>query len=247
MATIGMVYPDHAAEDDYPLAEKLLGPDVRLPVAHIYGTDLHALPELLDLGAPHRLDEGARLLAEHRPDAVIWACTSGSFVYGWQGAGEQVAGLSTAAGGLPASSTSFAFVHAARALRVRRVVVAASYPGEIAALFADFLAAAGIEVTAMSDHGIATAAAVGRMTPEAVTALASGYDQPGADALLVPDTAMRTLALVNTLEARIGMPVLTANQVTIWEGLRLAGSSLTSDSLGTLFRLPPCDASVEGT
>ncbi|MFC4334471.1 maleate cis-trans isomerase family protein [Salininema proteolyticum] len=246
MTTIGMVYPDHAAEDDYPLAEKLLGPDLRLPVAHIYGTDLHAVPELLDLGAPHRLAEGARLLAGHDPEAVMWACTSGSFVYGWQGAAEQVAGLSEAAGGLPASSTSFAFVHAARALRARRVAVVASYPGDVAALFAGFLAAGGIEVAAMSSHDIDTAAAVGNMTPEAVTALAIEYDRPGTDALLVPDTAMRTLALVNTLEERIGKPVLTANQVTIWEGLRLAGSSATSDSLGSLFRVPPGEAAVGG-
>ena len=54
----------------------------RLPVAHIYGTDLHAVPELLDLGSPEKLRGGAALLAQHRPDAVVWACTSGSFVYG---------------------------------------------------------------------------------------------------------------------------------------------------------------------
>src|SRR5690606_17076349 len=97
-----------------------------LPVEHIYGTDLHAVPELLDLGSPARLAEGASLLARHEPDAVVWACTSGSFVYGWDGAAEQVAGLSEAAGGKPASSTSFAFVHAAQTLGVRKVAVAAS-------------------------------------------------------------------------------------------------------------------------
>ncbi|GAB4005885.1 hypothetical protein GCM10029992_55030 [Glycomyces albus] len=162
------------------------------------------------------------------------------------GAHEQAAALSESAGGLPASSTSFAFVHAARALGARKVAVAASYPGDVTALFADFLAAGGIEVVEMSSHDIDTAAEVGRMTPDAVTALASRYDRPGADALLIPDTAMRTLALVNTLEERIGKPVLTANQVTIWEGLRLAGSSSTSDSLGALFREPPADAPAEG-
>ncbi|WP_025272515.1 maleate cis-trans isomerase family protein [Haloglycomyces albus] len=247
MTTIGMVYPDHAAEDDYPFAERLFGSDVRLPVAHIYGTDLHAVPELLDLGAPQRLAEGARQLVEHDPDVVMWACTSGSFVYGWQGAGDQVAGLSDAAGGLPASSTSFAFVHAARALGVRTVAVAASYPADVAALFVDFLAAGGIEVAAMSSHDVDTAAEVGRMTPEAVTALANGCDRPEVDALLVPDTAMRTLALVNTMEERIGKPVLTANQVTVWEGLRLAGSPLTSDSLGSLFRISPNDIPPDNT
>ncbi|PXY21002.1 maleate cis-trans isomerase family protein [Prauserella muralis] len=235
MATAGFIYPDHAAEDDYPLAERLLGDGVRLPVAHIYGTDLHAVAELLDLGSPARLAEGAGLLAEHQPDAVVWACTSGSFVYGWDGAAEQVAGLAEAAGGLPASSTSFAFVRAAAALGLRRVAVAASYPDDVASLFVEFLAKGGVDVVSMSAADIDTAAEVGHLAPEAVADLVVSRDHPDAEALLVPDTAMRTLGLIDDLERRLGKPVLTANQVTVWEGLRLAGASRPVPGLGALF------------
>src|SRR5699024_10386672 len=130
--TVGFIYPDHAAEDDYPLAASWLEAD--FPVAHIYGTDLHAVPELLDLGSPARLAEGARLLAETDPAAVVWACTSGSFVYGPQGAEEQVSALAEVAG-VPASSTSRAYLAALSALGVQKVAVAASYPDDVARLF----------------------------------------------------------------------------------------------------------------
>jgi maleate cis-trans isomerase len=206
-------------------------------VEHIYGTDLHAVPELLDLGSEARLADGASLLAKHEPDAVVWACTSGSFVYGWEGAHDQARTLAAAAG-VPASSTSFAFVHAARALGVRRVAVAASYPDDVARLFVDFLHAADIEVVAMSSAGIDTAAEVGDLPAEAVVDLALSHDHPDAEALLVPDTAMRTLTEVNTIEDKLGKPVLTANQVTVWEGLRLAGETRVVRSLGALFRRP---------
>lgn len=235
--TIGFIYPDHAAEDDYPLAEQLLGGDmagIKLPVEHIYGTDLHAVPELLDLGSESRLADGAALLAKHEPDAVVWACTSGSFVYGWEGARDQADRLSAVAG-VPASSTSFAFVHAAQALGVRRVAVAASYPDDVARLFVDFLGAGGIEVVSMGSADIDTAAEVGELSPEAVVELALSRDHANADALLVPDTAMRTLGEINTLESRLGKPVLTANQVTVWEGLRLIGKSPLVRTLGALF------------
>jgi maleate cis-trans isomerase len=235
MPTIGFIYPDHAAEDDYPFAERLLGYRVSLPVEHIYGTDLHAVPELLDLGSERRLAEGAALLAKHEPDAVVWACTSGSFVYRWDGAREQVEKLAAAAG-KPASSTSFAFVRAAEKLGLKRVAVAASYPDDVAKLFVEFLGAGGIEIVAMSSEGIDTAAEVGRLTPEAVVELAVSHDHPAADAVLIPDTAMRTLDVVKTIEGRLGKPVLTANQVTIWEGLRLVGELPQSDELGALFR-----------
>lgn len=230
--TAGIIYPDHAAEDEYPWAADLLG--VHLPVTHVYGTDLHAVPELLDLGRPDRLAAGAAALAEHDPQSVMWACTSGSFVYGPEGARQQIDQLTSAAG-VPASSTSAAFVDALTHLGLRRVAVAASYPEDVARLFVEYLAAAGIEVVGMSSAGIDTAAEVGALTPEEVVDLAVTHDRPEAQTLLVPDTAMRTLGVIPDLEARLGKPVLTANQVTIWQALRLAGSRPTSSVLGTLF------------
>ncbi|MEE6280959.1 maleate cis-trans isomerase family protein [Georgenia sp. MJ170] len=234
--TAGMIYPDHAAEDEYLAAAELLG--VRLPVVHVYGTDLHAVPELLDLGSPERLAGGAAELAAHRPQSVMWACTSGSFVYGPAGAQRQVDQLSAVAG-VPASSTSLAFVAALAELGLRRVAVAASYPDDVAALFVDYLAAAGVEVVAMASAGIDTAAEVGTLTADEVTDLAAAHDHRDAEALLVPDTAMRTLDVIPGLEARLGKPVLTANQVTVWQGLRLAGAQPAEPRLGTLFSRRP--------
>lgn len=231
--TIGMIYPDHAAEDEYPTAATLLG--VELPVTHIYGTDLHAVPELLDLGSPERLAEGAAQLGRHSPDVVMWACTSGSFVYGPKGAQRQIDELASAAG-VPASSTSAAFAAALAHLGVARVAIAASYPQDVADLFVEYLGAAGVEVVAMGSSGIDTAAEVGTLTPEQVIELAVANDHPDAEALLVPDTAMHTLGVIPVLEKRLGKPVLTANQVTIWQGLRLAGDSPSSGTLGALFQ-----------
>lgn len=232
-ATVGIIYPGHAAEDDYEFAAGLLG--VRLPVVHVYGTDLHAVPELLDLGNPARLAEGAARLRDLPLDALVWACTSGSFVYGCGGAREQADLLCRAAGGIPTTSTSLAFVAALATLRIPRVAVAASYPRDVAGMFVDFLAASGIEVVAFGDAGIDTAAEVGALTGEAVTGLAVANDHPGAGAVLVPDTAMHTLRLVRDLEKQLGKPALTANQVTVWHGLDLAGYTVCCPDLGTLF------------
>ncbi|MFD6454668.1 hypothetical protein ACFWF3_28185, partial [Nocardia sp. NPDC060220] len=68
-----------------------------------------------------------------------------------------------------------------------------------------------------------------------VLTLAVTNDHPYAQALLIPDTAMHTLEVLPKLEAALGKPVLTANQVTIWEGLRLAGVTAVAPELGALF------------
>ncbi|WP_455900721.1 maleate cis-trans isomerase family protein [Rhodococcus gordoniae] len=231
--TVGIVYPDHAAEDDYPFAAELLG--VNLPVAHIYGTDLHAVPELLDLGSPARLAGGAAQFAGERLDALVWACTSGSFVYGPEGARTQIERLSRAAGGVPTTSTGIAFVAAIRSLGITRTAVAASYPRDVADLFVAFLADAGTDIVSLADAGIDTAAEVGALTGEAVLDFVRTNDHPDAQAVLVPDTAMHTLRIVRELEKETGKPVLTANQVTVWHGLELAGYTVGCPELGSLF------------
>lgn len=59
-------------------------------------------------------------------------------------------------------------------------------------------------------------------------------DRPAAEALLIPDTAFSTMSIDGELERILDKMVLTANQVTIWEGLRCAGSSLTVARHGRL-------------
>jgi maleate cis-trans isomerase len=56
-----------------------------------------------------------------------------------------------------------------------------------------------------------------------------------AEVVLVPDTAMHTLAIIEELEAAISKPVLTANQVTVWKGLQLLGPVPDLSGLGILF------------
>ncbi|WP_197501911.1 aspartate/glutamate racemase family protein [Mycobacterium sp. 1164985.4] len=235
MATVGLLYPGHSAEDDFPALEARAAGLLRLPVVITsVGEDAHRVDALLDLGGDDRLADGVRQLADERPQAVMWACTSGSFVFGPEGARHQAAKVAEAAG-VPASSTSIAFVDALRHLGIRRVAVAASYPQDVAEHFVRFLAADGIEVMAMGSHGIITAAEVGTLEPERVEQMVTAADHPDAEAVLVPDTAMHTLAIVDRLEAAVGKPVLTANQVTVWKGLQLAGGALAFPGLGRLF------------
>lgn len=241
MPSVGLLYPGHSAEHDFAHAERILSRQAPDLAAHFpvtitsVGRDAHEVDALLDLGSMQRLTDGAdRLVQEHSPDVVVWACTSGSFVYGWDGAREQAHGLARHTG-LPASSTSLAFVRAVHSMGVNEVAIAASYPREVAQHLADLLHHTGITVTDLSTHEIFTAAEVGTLDADDVTRLVADAPRDGAQALLVPDTAMHTLALLPELEEAAGMPVLTANQVTVWEGLRLLGQIPHAPGLGLLF------------
>ncbi|MEU0667978.1 MULTISPECIES: maleate cis-trans isomerase family protein [Streptomyces] len=235
MTTVGLLYPGHHAEDDYPRIETLLT-GVNVPIVHTgTGEDARRVDALLESGSAGRLAAGMEQLRLSGAESVVWASTSGSFLYGWEGAQEQIRALAVSAG-LPASSTSFGFVHALREVGAARVAVAATYPEDVTDLFAGFLKAAGVEVVASRAAGVATAAEAAAWGPERVLELVRAADRPGAEAVLVPDTALHTVGCLPELEAAVGKPVLTANQVTVWEGLRLAERrGAWSADLGTLF------------
>ncbi|MFI5549912.1 decarboxylase [Streptomyces sp. NPDC051738] len=239
MTALGFLYPGHSAEDDYPRIEQLLASDIRVDLVHTdIGEDAHRVDALLRMGSAERLAAGVEALRLTGAEAVVWACTSGSFVYGWEGAHEQVRTLAVAAG-MPASSTSFAFVHAVRELGVRRVAIGATYPDDVAQLFADFLRAAGIDVLSVRGSGIITAAEVGTWGDEELFALAREADHPDAEAILLPDTALHTASHLAALEHHLTKPVLTANQVTVWEALRLTDRRVNAPELGALFTKEP--------
>lgn len=231
---VGILYPGHAAEHDYALLDDILGEPVFRVEHTSIGEDAHREDALLDMGAPERLRAGAAPLRGLGVAAAMWACTSGSFVYGWEGAQRQVADVEGFLGA-PVSSTSLAFVRAIRTLGAERVAVAATYPEDISRRFERFLADAGLHPVGVASGGIVTAAEVGTLSAEAALRLAAAGDRADADVLLVPDTAMHTIAVLPALELAAGKPVLTANQVTAWEGLRLAGHAPVLPELGTLF------------
>ncbi|MFH8799349.1 aspartate/glutamate racemase family protein [Streptomyces sp. NPDC017936] len=239
MTALGFLYPGHSAEDDYPRIEQLLGSDIRVDLVHTdIGEDAHRVDALRQMGAPERLAAGIEQLRLSGAEAIVWACTSGGFVHGWEGAQEQVRTLARTAG-MPASSTSFAFVHAAQEVGAARVAVGAPYPQDVAGLFAEFLRAGGLEVTGVHSSATVTAAGAGAWGEAEVLALARAADDPGADAVLLPDTALHTVAHLPLLEKELGKPVLTANQVTVWEALRLTDRRVNAPGLGTLFTREP--------
>jgi maleate cis-trans isomerase len=241
---IGFLYPAirasdgvvlQQAQDDFPLAEGLLEPAVSLRVVETrVEEDAHREDALLRIGAIEYLLEGADVLRTEGARSAIWACTSGSFVLGLDGAREQAAAVADFLG-VPVSSTSLAFIEAAHHLGIRRVAIAGSYPAAVVALFVRFLGDAGIEVVSTIDAGIITGVGVGAQDESWTHDLVATADVADAEAILVPDTAMHTMGFLDDLETAAGKPVLTANQVSIWHGLALAGIREPQARLGTLF------------
>ncbi|SEQ42642.1 maleate cis-trans isomerase family protein [Piscibacillus halophilus] len=238
MTKVGFLYPGFAAEDDYPRLGNMVQPPVEVELVHTkFKRDAHTVQALTEMGSINRLLEGAEHLKGTGIESVLWTSTSASFTLGIEGVQEQIEVLEHSLQ-IPASTTAMAFIHAADVIGSNRIAIAATYPDDIAQLFKGFLEYHGFEVVKFSSKGIITAAEVGTLQREEVLKLAVENDSDQADTLFIPDTALHSAEWIDEIEEAIQKPVLTANQVSFWEALRLAGQLTEQTGLGTLFRQP---------
>jgi len=175
--------------------------------------------------------QAAALLAHAKPDAICYGCTASGFLKSPE---EDLALAARLEGetGIPTVTSSAAIVEALRALGARRVSVASPYEPWLNERLAGYLAAAGVEVLAIS--GLATQAH-GSVTPERVHALALEVLRPGTEAIFISCSNLRTLQSIEALEAQTGLPVVTSNQAALWGTLRRVGDRRRVAGAGRLF------------
>lgn len=161
--------------------------------------------------------EGAREVAEVRPDLIVWACTSGSFVNG-AGYDRELAGQMTAATRIPVLTTSTALVTALETMGVRRIALGAPYPQQITDVAARFLqdSVPGLSVVNTAIIDIADPYSRGKIAPEEAYRLAKRADTDEAEAIVLSCTDLQTFAVVEALEHDLGKPVVSANLATLW-------------------------------
>ncbi|MFQ5774960.1 MAG: aspartate/glutamate racemase family protein [Kiloniellaceae bacterium] len=178
--------------------------------------------------------ESARGLASIRIGVLAFGCTSGSFV-GGKGYDEKLIRLMEDATGIPATTTTTAVVRALRLIGVRRIALATPYSDEVTALEARFLEDHGFEVTRRAAGGIVEVADIQECEPHAAYDSARAVDNDRAEAVFISCTGLRTLEIIERLEADLGKPVVTSNQATFAESLRILGVREVRPGFGSLF------------
>lgn len=194
---------------------------------HLTRTPYSPLPVGIDqarvVGAEETVQRCATELLAVEPNVVGYACTSGSFVRGR--AGERaLRDALLRAGARRAVTTSGALAQALSTLGLRRVVAATPYGPDVDAALVGFLAEHAVEVVGL--HGLGLTGHIWRVPADATEALVraavADARRRGArpDGVVVSCTNLTAYDVITALEEDLDMPVVTANQVTIWGALR---------------------------
>lgn len=188
-------------------------------------------PEALAAMAGRLTDATDTILPGGRLDSVIYSCTSGTATIG----AENVAKSIHASRPDAAVITPITAAHAAFAkLGMSRISVLTPYTDEVTATTVAALEAGGVEAVRVVCMGIEVSDDISAVTPESILAAAVEADTDQSDGLFISCTDFRAAQVIDEIEARIGKPVVTANQATFWHAIRSGGYDRPIQGYGQL-------------
>src|SRR5712671_2790060 len=176
-----------------------------------------------------------RQLATCRPHAVAYGCTASSIVQGHEFDAhlrEEIRNIADC----PGTSATHSIFEACARLGMKRVTAISPYPAEVDAAEHKFFTEGGIETIAGAHLGISDGFRLAEPEPEAILDLAVGAWDADSDGMIIACLNFRSHPIIDELEVRIGKPVVTSTQATLWHVLRLAGVKAPIAGYGRLLR-----------
>jgi maleate isomerase len=223
-ARIGLIVPSSNTTCEPEMAR--LCPEGVVP----YATRILFEPSLQGLRAMKKEIERAsrELSSEGISQIIAFCCTVGSLMEGTEGE-EEIIKLIEKSSHTPAITTATAVKAAFTSLGVKRVAIATPYTAEINRCEKERMEQMGYHVTAMLGYHEDVPPEtfrnemIGRLLPEVAYEMGMSVDGVENEAVFLSCTNFRTIEILGRLETRIGKPVISSNQATLWHALRKMG------------------------
>ena len=198
------------------------------------------------LALADRIPDAASVIVPNvRLDAIVFGCTTASTLIG----PERVEALvRSRRPDVKVTNPALAAVEALKALDARRIVLITPYTVQMTGNVVRFFERHGISLVSATCTGFDTDESIGRVPAAAFLDAALSAERTGADAIFVSCTATKALNVIDELERRTGLPVVTSNQAAFWHAAKLAGWSRPIPGFGTLMTRhfdPPTSKAAE--
>jgi maleate isomerase len=176
----------------------------------------------------------AMALADAPLDAIVWNGTAGS----WLGPerDEELCRRITEATGLPASTSTLAFLEAFRVMGVSRIGLAVPYVRELTDRIGLVYGRLGVEVVSKADLGQSVNHDIGNNSLDVIRQVVRDADSPEADCIAVVCTNFPATLVLDEMERELGKPIVDSIAVTFWKACLMAGVAPVMDGWGALMR-----------
>lgn len=185
---------------------------------------------------PPHVDSAIEALAGVAPHVILYAFTSSSYVLEAKEEEALRARLEQRGGGVPVLFTCSAGVSALRVVGAKRVAVIHPpwFSAQLNASGGQYYQAHGFEVVFCAS--ITPARPFTEVSASEVFDWARAIVPRQADAVFIAGNGLRAVGVIHALEKSLRRPILTANQVLLWQALQRAGAAVRVAQYGRVFR-----------
>ena len=187
-----------------------------------------------------KVEDAAKCLAKSKIDIISYGFTTGSFYRGIDYNNQLIEKIEKVSG-LKAITPSTAILKALNKLNAKNVSIVTPYPEWNNKMFLNYLEDTDYNVLKLEGDKRSAEEAIKspmwHQEPESILEFILNIDHSGADVLLCPCTAWRTVEIIEILERELKIPVITANQASMWEVLSTLGFQKSIKGYGRLLEL----------
>ena len=177
--------------------------------------------------------DAAALIRDVRPAVVAMCGTGVSFIDGVGQDQRLIKKIMEKTGNLPTTTTSTSVIAAFNKMGISKVSVAMPYVEAVARSAVKFVEDSGIHVLNAKWLN-KTGFDITEISPEAVYHLVREVDTSESEAIFISCVNLHTFSVIDKLERDLHKPVISSNQATIWNMLRMAGVNDSIEGYGQL-------------
>jgi maleate cis-trans isomerase len=178
--------------------------------------------------------EATRVICDCHPAVICLSGTGVSFVGGYGYDQMIIQKMKLASQNLPCTTTTTSVIEALKVLGVKKVSIAMPYREEPSRIAGKFVEDSGFQVLDMKWLG-RDRFDIPETSEETIYHLAREVDKPESEAIFISCTNLHNLDIIELLESDLGKPVVTSNQATMWNMLRMAKINDQFTGFGRLF------------
>ena len=174
------------------------------------------------------------ILPNEKIDCVAYGCTSGTIAAGYEAIQKKIKNAKPEA---IVTTPSTASIKALKKLNIKKIAIFTPYSKKLNDEVLDFFKNENFEITANSYFNIESDIDIGKVDPNYLYEVLSKMDLNGAEALFVSCTALPTLSLIDKLEKKLKITVLSSNQTLIWDTLNSIENKEATKGFGKIFEV----------
>ena len=174
------------------------------------------------------------ILPNEKIDCVAYGCTSGTIAAGYEAIQKKIKNAKPEAIVVTPSTAS---IKALKRLNIKKIAIFTPYSKKLNDEVLDFFKNENFEIKANSYFNIESDIDIGKVDPNYLYEVLSKMDLNGAEALFVSCTALPALSIIDKLEKKLNITVLSSNQTLIWDTLNSIKNKETTKGFGKIFEV----------